>query len=113
MDNRTEYGPIRHRLWAGALERWRAVQSPAPQLIETSRKQTASAGGMIDGGTHDAAAGRRGATARVWRSGVRPRWADVAAAQDHSGATAAAGRGPGDGLALARRHGGDADDLAG
>jgi predicted PurR-regulated permease PerM len=47
--------------------------SPAPQLTETSRKQTASARGMIHGGTHDGAAGRRGATARVWRSSARPR----------------------------------------
>ena len=45
---------------------------------------------------------------RVWRSGARPRRADVAAAQDRGGAAAAAGRRPGDGLARARRHRGDA-----
>jgi transposase len=38
------------------------------------------------------AAGRRGATARVWRSGARPRWQDVSAAQDRRGAPAVARR---------------------
>ena len=40
---------------------------------------------MIDGGTQYGADGRRGATARVWRSGARPRWADVTTAQDRGG----------------------------
>src|ERR1700712_2824870 len=58
------------------------------------------------------AAERRGATARVWRSGARPRWADVAPAQTGRGSTPAAGRGPGDGLALAWGDGRDAEWLA-
>src|ERR1700761_5250333 len=64
------------------------------------------------GTSTDGAAERRGATARVWRSGARPRWADVAPAQTGRGSTPAAGRGPGDGVALARGDGGHAEWLA-
>ena len=58
------------------------------------------------------AAERCGATARVWRSGARPRWQDVTTAQDCSGAAAVAGGRPGDCLARAGRHGGNAHRLA-
>src|ERR1700759_117872 len=63
------------------------------------------------GTSTDGAAERPGATARVWRSGARPRWADVAPAQTGRGSTPAAGRGPGDGVALARGHGREAEWL--
>src|SRR5262249_44045640 len=49
------------------------------------------------------AAGRRGATARVRRSGARARREDVASAEDDVGAATAPGRGPGRGFAVARR----------
>ena len=55
------------------------------------------------------AAGRRGATAGVRRSGARARWQDVASAQDGGGAATAAGRGPGARFALARRDSRDTD----
>src|SRR4051794_33176999 len=64
------------------------------------------------GASTDGAAERRGATARVWRSGARARWADVAPAQTGRGPAPAAGREPGDGVALARGDGGDAEWLA-
>src|SRR5204863_4193397 len=53
-----------------------------------------------------------GATTRVWRSGAWARWQDVATAQDCGGAAAVARRRPGDRLARAGRHGGDAYRLA-
>src|SRR5689334_21391013 len=46
------------------------------------------------------------------RRGRWPGWADVAATQARCGLAAAAGRGPGDGLALAGGHRGDAERLA-
>src|SRR5436309_11649667 len=64
------------------------------------------------GANTDGAAERRRATARVWRSGARARWADVAAAQTGRGSPPAAGRGPGDGVALAWGDGRDAEWLA-
>src|SRR3954447_16479075 len=64
------------------------------------------------GASTDGAAERRGATARVWRSGARARWADVAPAQTGRRPTPAAGRGLGDGIALAWGHGRDAEWLA-
>src|SRR4051794_2149240 len=57
--------------------------SPAPRLIGTPRKRTISAREVSHGQSRErcwSAAGRRGATARVWRSGARPRWQDVATA---------------------------------
>ena len=66
--------------------------SPAPRLIGTPRKRTISAKGVDDGREHEwrSAAGRGGATTRVWRSLARPRWQDVATTQDGGGATTAA-----------------------
>src|SRR5262249_22798842 len=79
--------------------------SPAPQLIGTPRKRTISAKEVDHGQGHDywKAAGRRGATTRVRRSGARARREDVASAEDGVGAATAAGRGPGRGFAVARR----------
>ena len=48
-------------------------------------------------------------TAETSRRWPRPGRADVAAAEDRGGDAAAAWRGPGDGLARAGRHRGDAD----
>ena len=75
---------------AGKVQNAVGSASSAPQLNETSRKRTVSAGGMNDGRPHDGAAERRGATERVWRSGARSRWADVTRAQDRGGAAAVA-----------------------
>src|SRR4051812_16012461 len=79
--------------------------SPAPQLIGTPRKGTISAREVDHGQEHARwnAAGRRGATTRVWRSGARPRWQDVTIAQDGGGTAVVSRRRPGTGLALARR----------
>src|SRR5215475_1257094 len=78
--------------------------SAAPHLIGTPRKRTISAREVDHGQGHDywKAAGRRGATARVRRSGARARREDVAPAEDGGGAATAAGRGPGRGFAVAR-----------
>src|SRR5215207_5013934 len=101
------------------LRRWPAgpaadtTESPAPRLIGTPRKRTVSAGGVNHGDGRDGAAGGRGATARAWRSGPRPRRSDVAAAQGGGGAAAAARRGLGDGVAVIGRGRGDAQRLAG
>ena len=51
--------------------------SPASRLIGTPRKRTISAREVCHGPSgerHRSAAERRGANARVWRSGARPRW---------------------------------------
>jgi len=91
-----------------------ACISRAPQLIGTPRKRTISAGEVLDGqaAEHRSEAGRRGATARVWRSVARPWWQDVATPENCSGAAVVAGRGPRDRLSRSRRHGGDAERLA-
>src|SRR5215469_14985843 len=56
-----------------------SANSPALQLIGTPRKRTISAREVDHGQGHEywKAAGRRGATAGVWRSVARPRWQDV------------------------------------
>ena len=59
-------------------------KSPASRLIGTPRKRTISARGVCHEQSSErrwSEAGRRGATARVWRSGARPRWQDVSTAQ--------------------------------
>src|SRR4051812_24145140 len=58
------------------------------------------------------AAGRGGASARVWRSRARAWRQDVTPAQDGSGAAAVVRRRPGNRLARAGHHGSDADRLA-
>src|ERR687890_897081 len=78
--------------------------SPAPRLIETPRKRTVSAD---RGDEHDDRDdGGRG----CGRPG--PRRADVPATQARGGVAPASGRGPGAGVALAGRDGGDALELA-
>ena len=93
-----------------------AVRTKFPdRLIGTPRKRTISARGVGHGQSSErrwSAAERCGATARVWRSGARARWQDVATAQDCGGAAAVARGRPGDRLARAGRHGGDAHRLA-
>src|SRR5258708_27860230 len=88
--------------------------SPAPQLIGTRRRRTISAREVDHGQGHEhwKAAGRRGATARVRRSGARSGREDVASAEDGGGAATAPGRGPGPGFAVARRDSRDTDRLA-
>ncbi len=71
--------------------------SPASRLIGTPRKRTISAREVCHGPSgerHRSAAERRGANARVWRSGARPRWQDVATAQDCRSTPAVARRRP-------------------
>src|SRR5215217_1504412 len=88
-------------------------RSPAPRLIGTPRKRTVSAGGVDDDDERDGAAGGRGATGGVWRSGPRPRGPDVAAAQGGGGGAAPAARGGlGDGVAVIGRGRGHAHRLA-
>src|SRR5260221_605978 len=79
-----------------------AATSPASRLIGTSRKRTISAREVCHGRSNErrwSAAGRGGATARVWRSGARPRWQDVSTTQDRSGAPAVTRRRPRDSFA--------------
>jgi hypothetical protein len=73
-----------------------ALESPAPQLIGTSRRRTISAGEVDHGQERERwnTAGRRGATTRVWRSGARPRRQDVTTEEDGGGAAVAARGGP-------------------
>src|SRR5450759_500300 len=71
--------------------------SRASRLIGTPRKRTISAREVCHGQSRErrwSATERCGATARVWRSGARARWQDVATAQDRRGAPAVARRGP-------------------
>src|SRR5829696_305912 len=89
--------------------------SPAARLIGTPRKRTISAREVSHGRSSErcwSAAGRRGATARVWRSGARARWPDVTPAQECGGAATAARRGSRNGVAQPGRDGSDADRLA-
>src|SRR5688500_19228611 len=78
-------------------------RSPAPRLSGTPFKRTSSAGRVDDDGRDNGLGGGRPWAGR----------ADVAAAEDRGGAAAPAGRGPGDGLPLAGRNGGDTDHVAG
>src|SRR3954469_22225228 len=79
-----------------ASERGAGARSPAAQLIGTPRKRTISAREVDHGQEHARwnAAGRRGATTRVWRSGARPRWQDVTTAQDGGGTAVVSRRRP-------------------
>src|SRR3954449_8913977 len=58
-------------------------------------------------------AGRRGAATRAWCNSTRARGQDVTPAQECGGAAAAARGRPGDRLARTRRHGSNAERLAG
>ena len=77
-------------------DRPRTRRSPAPQLIGTPRKRTISVREVDHGQGHEhrKAAGRRGATAGVRRSGARARREDLASAEDGGGAATATERGP-------------------
>src|SRR5262249_30823719 len=81
---------------------------------DTAQRWSRSAREVDHGQGHDywKAAGRRGATARVRRSGARARREDVASAEDDVGAATAPGRGPGRGFAVARRDSCDTRRLA-
>src|SRR5205085_5428309 len=90
--------------------RTRPSLSSASRLIGTPRKRTISARGVCHGQSSErrwSAAGRRGATTRVWRSGARPWWQDVSTAQERGGAAAVARRRPGDSFARAGCDGSD------
>src|SRR5215213_6260498 len=78
--------------------------SPAPRLIETPRKRTVSAD---RGDEHDDTDDGGGGCGRL-----RPRRADVPTTQARGGIAPAPRRGPGAGVALAGRDGGDTLELA-
>src|SRR5215211_483859 len=83
----------RRETWLLLIPSMPMAFSSAPRLIGTPRRRTISAEEVSDGRDEErgVAAERRGATARVWRSGARPRRQDVEAAQDSGRAAAVAG----------------------
>src|SRR4051795_11690645 len=89
--------------------------SPTARLIGTSRERTICVREVSHGRSNEpgwSGAGGGGASASVWRGGARARGQDVAPTQERGGAAAVARGRPGNRLARAGRHGGDADRLA-